>query len=236
MRLNLFAVILCLLSVNAIAQTQSPLFQDRQSIPGSKRQFYTNGGQVVSNSKYANLTSGTPYFRDTWMAGAIKTKDGTVYSGLRLKIDLIENIVIYLDEENREMQTAVPAVQASLKDTVNANGETYVFTHSSAIGGGETMNKWFQVLASGNVSLYRLYQKDILETKSYGSTIPEQSVKTEEKYYVSFGGKLDRVKKIKDIADAVGDSRIEPLLKANKFSDKKEADWVKAVEQINALP
>src|ERR1043165_2921333 len=67
--------------------------------------FYVVGGTPFSLAKYANVTEGTPYFRDQWMKGIAIVKNGDQYNNQLLKLDLISNELHYLDSSGQEMIT-----------------------------------------------------------------------------------------------------------------------------------
>jgi hypothetical protein len=221
------------LSLSVAATAQNTVNVDKQAVPLSNRVFYTTGGHPVSSAKYVSLSSGSPYFSENWMSGTILTTDSAIYSGLSLKMDLLDNTIIYLNNEGQEMVSVAPIHEVSLRDTMTSNGKTYLFKSAAAIPGGTGFKGWYQVVSAGKLTLYKLYNKEMLESKAYMSSITEQNIRTDERYFVGYGGKLVRVKKIKDINDVVGGS-FAKIIDGNKFSDKKEADWIKAVELFNA--
>lgn len=225
---------LCMLSAIAGAG-QTVVDVDKDNSPMSNRVMYTSGGHPVSTTKYVKITGGSPYLSETWMKGALITPDSIEFSNLRLRLDLLENTVIYLDENNQEMSSVAPISTVSLRDTLT--GKVYLFEYSPYIKGAGTDKVWYQVLSSGKVKLYKQYFKHMFETKPYGSSITEESIKTEERYFVLVNGQMTRIKKPKDVLDFVSDKRNElgSFIDSKKLSGKKETDFVSAIEYYNSL-
>ncbi|TXJ27255.1 MAG: hypothetical protein E6Q24_10080 [Chitinophagaceae bacterium] len=234
MKTSLLLAAVCF-SAKTYAQ-QQVIDVDKNPMPLSSRVFYTTGGQPFSTSKYVRLTSGSPYFSDSWMKGYLLTKDSVEYSGMLLKLDLLENLLIYLNDKNQEFVSSLPMRIVSLKDTVS--NKKYIFTHSSSVPGAPDKEKaWYEILAQGKVFLYKQYAKSIYESKAYASSITEQSVITDEKYFIGTGTQLIRVKKIKDIPSVLSDKKkeLEMFINQNRLSGKTSNDYVLLIAYYNSL-
>ena len=112
---------------------------DKTRIPVSNQVFYSAGGYPVSTAKYVRLVSGSPYFSETWMKGSILINDSTEYGNIRLRLDLLDGSLGYLNAKNEEMISFQTFKGISLVDTVN--GGSYLFVHSSAIPGSSTFRE-----------------------------------------------------------------------------------------------
>lgn len=225
-----FILSACILGVFS-GYGQNVVDVDKNSVPLSNRVFYSTGGHPVSTAKYIKLTSGSPYFKEVWMKGAISTPDSAEYINLRLRLDLLENSLLYLNDKNEEMISVVPINKVSLRDTVT--GANYLFVHLP-----EDANTWYQVLTIGKLSLYKQHHKYMSETKAYASSITEQSIRTEERYVVYFNHVLTRIKKPKEIAELVPSKNYRAMMdyiEKEKLSGKKESDFIAAIEYYNSL-
>jgi hypothetical protein len=215
--------------------SQTVIDVDKNPVPLSNRLFYTTGGFPVSTAKYIRLVAGSPYFSETWMKGTIITRDSIQYSNIPLKLDLLEGSLVYLNNNNEEMISVVPAIKVSLNDTVN--GKYYLFVHSSVISSVPPVNGWYQVLTGGVVTLYKQYFKNIYESKAYGSSVTEQTIRTDERYFIDINHTLTRVKKLQDIAELSANKKQEltDYIQKNKLSGKKESDFIAIAEYYNSL-
>jgi hypothetical protein len=209
---------------------------DKARVPVSNQVFYSAGGFPVSIAKYVQLVSGSPYFSETWMKGSVLINDSTEYSNLRLRLDLLEGSLSYLNAANEEMISVQPVKAVSLVDTVS--GGSYLFVHSSSVSGSPRLEKtWYQLLTGETVILYKQYFKRMLESKAYASSITEQTIQTEERFFISINNTFTRVKKPNDIAEFVVNKKqaLLDFIQKNKLSGKKEADFISAVEYYNSL-
>lgn len=234
MKTSLLFAALCI-NTGIYAQ-QQVIDVDKNPMPLSSRVFYTTGGQPFSSNKYVRLTSGSPYFSDDWMKGYLLTKDSVGYSGMLLKLDLLDNVLIYLNDKNQEFVSSLPMRIVTLKDTVS--NRTYIFTHSSSVPGAPDKERtWYEVLAQGKAVLYKQYAKSIYESKAYASSITEQSVITDEKYFIGTGSQLIRVKKIKDIPSVLSDKKkeLETFINQNRLSGKTSDDYKLLITYYNSL-
>lgn len=212
--------------------TQNVVNVDKGTVPLSNRVFYTVAGQPFSSAKYTSVVAGSPFFKDQWMKAALAF-DTVSYGGgnLRVKLDLVDNTIVYLNEHGQEMISVSEVNQVSLLDSIT--GKNYLFEHVPGEG-----NKWFQVVSIGTLSFYKLHHKFMQETKAYGSSVTEQTIKTEERYYVVFNNKATRIKKPKDMVDLVAirhSKELAAYIESQKLSGKKESDFVAAVEYYNSF-
>jgi hypothetical protein len=198
--------------------------------------FYITGGHTVSTTKYIRVSSGSPYFSETWMKGTVYLTDSTVARNVRLRLDLLDGSLLYINENNEEMISVLPVYQVSITDTV-AN-KKYIFIHSSTIA-GESKNKktWYEILAGEKFTLLKEYHKEVRETKAYASSITEQEIRTSERYFIGVDNKLARVKTLDDIVALAGNKagQLQQYINANKLSPKKETDLISLVNYYNTL-
>lgn len=200
-----------------------------------QRTLLTAGGVPLSSTKYYKITGGTPYFSDTWMKGSIVTPQKIEFKNLRLKIDLLENIIIFLSPENEERINTEKVDKIILEDTVNNKG--YLFVHSSTLDNNTKSKTWYQVLALGTVNLYKENAKNIYETKPYGSSVTEQTIRDMNRFYVLTNKQFSRIKVPTDILSLLPNHKkeVEEYIKTHKLKGKKEADFQNVVNYYNSL-
>src|SRR5690606_13635592 len=93
-------IIFVLLLAHSSLFGQKVNVEDDRSL--DNRTLLTAGGVPLSSTKYFKIAGGTPYFSDTWMKGTIVTPQKMEFKNLRLKIDLLENIIVFLTTDNQE--------------------------------------------------------------------------------------------------------------------------------------
>lgn len=168
------------------------------------------------------------------MKGTVFLTDTTGARNVRMRLDLLDGSLIYLDDKEEEMILVQAALQVSMTDTTT--GQKYVFIPSTALQGSGAKTIWYQVLAGEKFILFKEYHKHMLESKKYASSITEQTIQTTEKYFIGRNGELTRVKKPAEIAELAGDKRKQLLeyIDKNKLG-KKEADLISLVEYYRQL-
>jgi hypothetical protein len=226
---------LCLLVFTFCAgYGQNVIDVEKNSTRLSSQQFYVASGFPVSTAKYVKLTSGSPYFSETWMKGTVFITDSTVARNVRVRLDLLEGSLLYLDADNAELISVLPVVQVSMTDTLTGN--KYVFINSSTIQGAAP-KIWYQVLAGQKFTLLKEYHKEMLESKAYASSVTEQTINTDERYFIGFNNSITRIKKLKDITELAGNKKQQLLdyIDKNKLNGKKEADLISLVEYYHTL-
>ena len=210
---------------------------DKNTGPLPSRAFYSTGGFPLSSFKYTKVTSGSAYLSDTWMKGALATADSVQYANVRLKLDLLENSIVYMNEKGEEMVCVTPIIKLTLRDTVS--GKTYLFVNATVIPGGGNDKIWYEVLTSGKATLYKQYYKEMTETKAYGSSITEQMIRTTERYFIGVNNSVIRIKKPADMVEqlpAKAQKEVSDYIQKNKLNGKKESDYIAALEYYNSLP
>lgn len=195
-----------------------------------------NGTPFV-NTKFVRLVDGTPYFSDDWMKAVLVGTDNYNYKGQMVKLDLFDNRVHYQDEKQVELVTTTPLKELVLTD---AQGNNYRFVKGSVIQQTtpQKQESWFLWLASGTASLYKLFDKKLIEETPYNSATTEQHIRTTEKYMVLYNNGLMEIKKLKDAPAVLANkkSELEDFLK-NKDDKNKSMDerFIALIDYYNSL-
>ncbi|MEP7255319.1 MAG: hypothetical protein ABI666_06055 [Ferruginibacter sp.] len=199
-------------------------------------QFYTVGGEPMSSTKYVRVVSGTPYFNEAWMKGSLDLSDGHGYENLWLKLDLIDNSLLYLDAEGKEMIATSIIKNVTLIDSVS--GRKYEFVHSSFINGtGKIAWGWYQVMVSGGVTLYKHAAKIINETKPYGLATYEQSIVTTNSYFLLADSVFSPIKKITALPHMLKNKKdeLDQYISSKNLSGRSDADYATLITYYNSF-
>lgn len=198
--------------------------------------FYTVGGEPVSNVKYVRVVSGTPYFKEAWMKGSLDLSDGRGYENLWLKLDLMDNSLLYVDTDGKEMVATSVIKNVTLIDSVT--GKKFDFIHSSFIGVADKMEPgWYQVIATGKAAVYKRFVKIINEFKPYGSATYEQSIVTGGRYYLFSDSIFSEIKKFKSLPDILQSKRKElnEFINTKRITGKTDSDYQELAMYYNSL-
>ena len=199
-------------------------------------QFYTGGGEPVSNAKYVRLVSGSPYFNEAWMKGSLDLSDGRGYENLWLKIDLTDNSLLYVDAEGKEMIATSVIRNITLIDSVS--GKKYDFVHSSFIrGSGKIERGWYQLIVSGMATVYKHFTKIINEAKPYGSATYEQTIVTGYNYFLLTDSVFSPIKKFKALTDMLKNKKDElnQYISSRNLKGRSDSDYADLVSYYNSL-
>lgn len=196
--------------------------------------FYNVSGLAVNPTRYIKVTSGSPYFSDTWMKGTVYITDSTGAENVRVRLDLLEGSLLYMNEKNEEMLSVTPVRQVTMTDTTTGKKYTFVPAYGITNNPGKS---WYQVLAGKQFTLLKEISKKITESKSYGSSITEQDIRTFETYYIRFNNTITKVKKFTDITGLAGNKadQLQKYIDKNSLSIKKEADIIALVDYYQSL-
>ena len=217
-------------------QSQRVIDVNKNDVDPTRGFFYVVGGEPFSIAKYVKVVAGSPYFSEDWMRGSVISSSGQRYDSLQLKLDLLANELHFLDKEGRELITSNPLSEVLLTDSVS--GVQSRFVHSSAIAVSVAPDEgWYQLLASGTVTLFVRLHKEISETMPYGSATAEQTIKTSPRYFISFNNVFARIKKINDLADLLNgkSTDVRTYISNNRLSGKSSNDYIRVVSYYNSL-
>lgn len=208
----------------------------KEDIRITAAQFYTVGGEPMSSTKYVRVVSGTPYFNDAWMKGSLDLSDGHGYENLWLKIDLIDNSLLYLDAEGKEMIAVSVIKNVTLIDSVS--GRKYDFVYSSFINGvGKIQPGWYQVMVSGQVTLYKHSGKVINEIKPYGMATYEQSIVTTNSYFLLADSVFSPINKITALPNMLKNKKeeLDQYINSKNLSGRSDADYTTLITYYNSF-
>lgn len=186
--------------------------------------------------KYDKVVQGSAYFSGNWIEGKVILSLGTVYDSLMIKLDLLDKSVHYIDQSGTDMTVSSPIRRVFLQDRVGR--KEYTFDNSTYLSFPQSAPRgWYQVLAEGKASVYKLIEKRMSEDKSYGSATPEQTIITNSNFYLFVNSALTRVKKIKDLPGLLADKKEEmkTYISTNDLSGQSEDDFIKAITYYNSL-
>ena len=231
---------ICCLLIFISASAQLRLADSRKDInirAGSM--FYMVGGEPVLTSEFSRVVEGTPYFSDDWMKGMIVLYNNAVYKDLLVKIDLTKGGVHYLDQFGKEFIVESAIKEVVLTDSINERNFRFIHAPSITNSKDKRTQQWFLWLLTGNASLYKVFNKEVIEQKPYGSASVEQRVRTSEKYAVQVNGSVFYTKKLKDLPTLLMNKKeeVETFIKSGKMPLAITTDdqFAAVIEYYNSL-
>lgn len=170
----------------------------------------------TSASKYEKVSEGSPWLRKYWCSAYMTDGKGNTYNPLPIKIDLVDDKLLYLDKGN-EMELVTPimyltAIDSLTRDTLKMVRAEYYHLNDENIKG------WLQVEAMGKAILLQDLNKTLFENKAYNSAVADLQVLDNNSWIIFLEGTAHRIKKIKEAENLLMASN--PSLKNFKYKEK----------------
>lgn len=189
---SLYTSLLFLFSAG-ISQAQVAVTSNANSfITTSTSYFPVMGAAPIGGTKYIDLKEGSPYFEDGWSSSKIIMQDGNIYTGLSVRINLMDNKIHFKDSLGKEMVLAKPVKEALLQETNQGNVH---FINGILLPNAK--EGLYLLLVNDTLTLLKGFKKTFEEYTSYGSA-KEYSIKTVENYLVFVKDKEYEVRKPAD--------------------------------------
>lgn len=211
-------------STNYVNVSTGRFFQDAQGV------------RMLANTTYYRPVEGSPFFSEKWMKGSAALTPEREYQNLWLRLDLLANKLHFRDIRGEEMICTTPVYSLTMKDSVT--GAVHSFVHSAFLHAAADLKPqaWLEVLADGKAQLFCHHKKTMTETQPYGSATFEQRFFTFDVFYLVVNGRMQRIKKAKDIVGELADkkSELEKWMRSNP-GDKSATYMAKLVAYYNSL-
>ena len=216
--------------------SQKTIDVGKNDLPNTSGSLYAVGGQPFANYKYVKVMEGTPYFKEEWMGGKVIMSGGFAYDSIYLRLDLMENSLHYIGPDGQEMIANSPIRGIILADSVT--GKKYRFVNADYLQvTGKIAPGWYQMLDTGQVTLYKKFLKVINESRPYGSATTEQRIATMGQYFLMINSVFTPVKKIKEIPDLLPDKKeeLKAYISLKNLSGKNDADYSALISYYNSI-
>jgi hypothetical protein len=194
-------------------------------------------GLTYSAVKFVRVTSGTPFFKDEFMKGTVVLPEGKAISGVRIRLNLVDNQVNYLNSSGQEMVATNPIKNVILTDTISGTQYYFVYLEELKLQDKIFQKVWLQVLVNDKVSLCCQFRKRIHEITAYGSATTEQEILTDYVYLVKVGGEFRVVYKIDELPDLFKDKKeqVSQYIHTNHLKGRSADDFTQVVKYYNSL-
>lgn len=195
----------------------------------SQAQFMTDvNGRPVKELIYTDI-DGSPYLRDEWSVGLIRTKSGKSQQLARVRYDAYQDELEY-DQAGKYFRLASEISEFSCIDGTFRNGYSEIDNH--------TKNSFYQVLYDGKTKVLKKIAVRVIAEKPYGSATDVKRFLKEETLYLAINGELKAIKKDKKAILLVlidKKDQLETFIKDQKLKLSNEDDILKVVEKYDTL-
>lgn len=214
-----FLLLLFFFSVAARAQSELLPFGDVKRTP-------------LTVIKYTDV-EGNPYLYDFWVKGKVTLKNGKSYSNDSLKYDLIDDKLIFKNDDGTLMHFAEPVKSF---DLLSKDQTILHFRNGLPVTNGLNPESYFQIIYDGKVPLFKRTGKFVTESKQYSSASSTKLFNTTYSYYSLQNGVLTKIPlNKKTIINLFGieEQQLNDYLKQEKIDFKKDADLNKLFTYFN---
>lgn len=228
---------LFLIQLSSFSQSSIPTNVTSFDVLSRNPGWSSTNGHKYNGEKYADVISGSAYFKDFWMRGTFVVPGGPAQTGFVARMDLLGNKVHFMNEKGEEMEATMQIQEVFLEDTIS--GEKFHFKHSNFITNDAVKpdHGWYEVLQDGKASLLKKYKKELEETKpDYGTTTTHSKINTSERYYILNDKRLQVIKRLSDVYLVFFDKKaeLEDFIAKNKLKGRED-DYIKIVAQYNLI-
>lgn len=222
-----FFLCICLFAFTSlIARSQNTVNVDKDDYNAGNF-FYSVSGEPVVTAKFVKLVEGTPFFTDEWLKSTIIVPQGKRFHNVRVKLDLMDGTLHYLDAKGVEFIAVTPIKEVILIDSVK--NQNFRFVSSFSL---RTLKEgWYSPLIEGNVSLFKIYHKILREDKPYGSAVAEQKIVTQERFVLIVNDQPFYLKNEKEVPSVLENKKAE-LEAFMKTQNKKRSLQERLIETI----
>jgi hypothetical protein len=222
---------------NFYTEAQTLTQADFQNISKAGNLFLMRDGIPVLTKSHEELMDGSPYFSDEWKKAYLVLADKQVFKDIKVRLNLLNSQVHYLDARGKEMVPILPIKEIFLTDS--ALDKNYRFVHYTVFP-AEIRNRqkgWYLWLLTGGADLYKMYSKSLNEQRIYGSATTRQFIETREKYFVLYDDEFYEIKKPKDLIKNFPQrsKQLEEFSKKINTKLSTEDQLVQMVEFFNSI-
>ena len=176
--MKIFSTILFLLLLHAaFAQQDLELFKND-----------ARGRPLYLTANFA--TEGSPYFNEDYQPAQLTIMGGAVYNNVRVKVNLLDHLVQYLQSDGREMITEMPVQK--IKFLNSGNIILQCFGGALNTPGADI----YEVLDTGHIQLLKKISVVFRDSKNYNEASTTRIFERKESYYSLTGsGELKKLEK-----------------------------------------
>ncbi len=191
-------------------------------------------GSPLTEKLVNGYVDGSPFFKSDWLNATLVEKSGNTYKDIKIKMDLLEHRIYFLDPANAERELTSPAKFLILNDPTQLNPLTFIELNELAKQKTESGKWWSQLLIDGNIKLLKNYNKIKYESKGYTTPGLEISVKDEIRWFLVKDEKLFPFKKQKELIDLL--KADAPAMTGFTAAAKNpEAQFIEIVKAYNTI-
>lgn len=174
----------------------------------------------------------SPFLSDNWAYARIKLSDNRVFDSVRIKLNLFENKVHFIDNNKKERMIGIAVKELEIRDQSSPFNNTIFVS-----GYGKEPEVFYQVISDGKkIGYIKEMKKIIKEYKVFNAPVQKKfELQSEKLCLYSKGTLYEENKNCSSLLSAFGnDSKILSYISSNGLKCNKEKDLKKLVEYYNS--
>lgn len=199
-----------------------------------------NGRPLYLKTEYRS--EGSPYYYDEYSYADITAENGKTYKAVMVKLNLVENLVIYKTDNGEEMIATTPLKRIRFYSSVIGEKMHPGITLESIEGPiNAEKSKVYEVLADGKTKLLKHIAITYSDDKAYGESTITRTFKRSSAYYSLIGGSNAQPKKLSRSKPAVIElfntqkDSVRNYIDEHKLDCKSEEDLIKIFEYYQKI-
>ncbi len=193
-------------------------------------------GKPLTIASPAADADGSVFYKLDWSDGSIGRKGGQQYTGLKLKYDEYDDLVVYEGSKSDPMVPVYTDINTfTLK---NVDGKAVMnFANGFPAVDKQTTASYYEVIAGGKTQLLKHYSKTVSE-RSNGDNTTAKMFNDSQTYYIYKNGTMTVIKPdAKSIVAALADkeAQVTAYIKSNHLGYKDDDDLGKIFTYYNSL-
>jgi hypothetical protein len=234
---------------NSFAQGNPPNVLKENSVQQAAPQNWLqeNSGTVLIFDKdgrpFANPNSdveGSAFFSNDWKTGRLVLYDNTVFSQIKLRLNLQSQQVHYLSPGGIEKVAHEGSVkEIMLYDSTAGHNAILIFRSGFPPIDNQDLKNFYQILSNGKIQFLRSSRRIISIQKDQLSGEVKKEFVNYEDYYVFAGGTMTRVKRDKPfVLHLLNDQeeKVKAFIDDKKFKFRSFDDITQIITYYNSLP
>jgi hypothetical protein len=224
-------LILAIYMTFLVNQLNGQSFMSQNLKGGNSFASDANGMPMYQKTEYRS--EGSPYFYNDYCFADVTAMNGKTYTGVRIKINLEENKVLYLNDENGEMIATATVKRIKFLQYIQ-DGKSYESTILESPGAAinDPGAPVYQLLEDSTAKLYKHISITYNDSKPYGEATITRIFSRKETYYAmvpSIDSSLHKLERNRDaIVSLLKDqaTHVDKFINAGKLNCKKEKDLI----------
>jgi len=190
-------------------------------------------GEPILNPKFTRIVEGSLYVPANFTKSNIYIRNNKRPISVMSRINIVEERIHFLNINGVENYATSPIEEIQFFEDEH-KATVFVF---GLPGCTSATRAWYEVMEKGKINLFRMVNKNVQESKTYGSATTDQKISTTYNYWIQQDNTCSQLKNIAEFQSLLikANPALKEKLPARKLSDKKEADWVDLASIYNAL-